>query len=39
MCVYKSDTNYNRYVYNSAYRKDRSEINKKLLSCFGVYFI
>ena len=31
MCVYKSDTNYNRYVYNSAHRKDRSEINKKLL--------
>ena len=31
MCIYKSDTNYNRYVYNSAYRKDRSEINKKLL--------
>ena len=31
MCIYKSDTNYNRYVYNSAHRKDRSEINKKLL--------
>jgi len=31
MCVYKSDTNYNRYVYNSAHRKDRTEINKKLL--------
>lgn len=31
MCIYKSDTNYNRYVYNSACRKDRSEINEKLL--------
>jgi len=31
VCVYKSDTNYNRYVYNSAHRKDRTEINKKLL--------
>jgi len=32
MCIYKSDTNYNRYIYNSAYRKDRTEINKKLLT-------
>ena len=31
MCIYKSDTNYNRYIYNSAYRKDRGEINKKML--------
>ncbi len=31
ICIYKSDTNYNRYIYNSAYRKDRSEINKKML--------
>jgi hypothetical protein len=31
MCIYKSDTNYNRFIYNSAMRKDRSEINKKLL--------
>jgi len=31
MCIYKSDTNYNRYVYNSAWRKKRSEINEKFL--------
>ncbi len=31
ICIYKSDTNYNRYIYNSAYRKDRGEINKKML--------
>jgi len=31
ICVYKSDTNYNRYIYNSAIRKDRKDINKKLL--------
>ena len=31
MCIYKSDTNYNRYIYNSAYRKDRSELNEKFL--------
>ena len=31
-CVYKSDRNYNRYIYNSAYRKDISEIkNKKVI--------
>ena len=31
MCIYTSDTNYNRYIYNSSYRKPRAEINKKLL--------
>ena len=31
ICIYKSDTNYNRYIYNSAYRKDRSELNEKFL--------
>ena len=31
MCIYKSDTNYNRYIYNSAFRKDRKEINEKFL--------
>ena len=31
ICIYKSDTNYNRYIYNSAYRKDRKEINEKFL--------
>ena len=36
MCIYKSDTNYNRYVYNSAYRKDRSEINEKLLKALEI---
>ena len=29
--IYKSDTNYNRFIYNSAFRKDRKELNKKLL--------
>jgi hypothetical protein len=34
VCIYKrrwKGNNYNRYIYNSAHRKDRSEINKKLL--------
>lgn len=31
ICVYKSDPNYNRYIYNSIIRKDRYEINKNLL--------
>jgi len=31
MCIYTSDTNYNRYIYNSAFRKDRKEINEKFL--------
>ena len=31
ICIYKSDTNYNRYIYNSAYRKDRCELNEKFL--------
>ena len=31
-CVYKSDRNYNRYIYNSAFRKDISQIrNKKVI--------
>jgi len=29
--VYKTDPNYNRYIYNSALRVDRQRINKKLL--------
>ena len=36
ICVYNSDTNYNRYVYNSGYRKDRSEINEKLLKALEI---
>ena len=36
MCIYKSDTNYNRYIYNSAYRKDRSELNEKLLEALEI---
>jgi hypothetical protein len=31
VCIYKSDTNYNRYIYNSGIRKDRVDINKHLL--------
>jgi hypothetical protein len=31
-CIYKSDHNYNRYIYNSAYRKNIDEIeNKKVI--------
>lgn len=31
-CVYYKDTNYNRYIYNSDYRKNRSQIeHKKML--------
>ena len=30
-CIYRSNTNYNRYIYNSSVRKDRSELNEKLL--------
>jgi|UniRef100_A0A6C0C5F9 hypothetical protein len=36
MCIYTSDTNYNRYIYNSSYRKDRVEINKKLLAALEI---
>ncbi len=36
MCIYKSDTNYNRYIYNSAYRKDRSELNEKFLEALEI---
>jgi len=25
-CIYRSDTNYNRYIYNSSYRLDRDQI-------------
>ena len=28
-CIYKSDRNYNRYIYNSGYRKNITEINSK----------
>ena len=36
ICIYKSDTNYNRYIYNSAYRKDRSELNEKFLEALEI---
>ena len=36
MCIYKSYTNYNRYIYNSAYRKDRSELNEKFLEALEI---
>ena len=36
MCIYKSDTNYNRYIYNSAYRKDRNELNEKFLEALEI---
>ena len=28
-CIYKSDHNYNRYIYNSAYRKNIDEIENR----------
>ena len=36
ICIYKSDTNYNRYIYNSAYRKDRNELNEKFLEALEI---
>ena len=36
MCIYTSDTNYNRYIYNSAYRKDRCELNEKFLKALEI---
>lgn len=31
ICIYKSDTNYNRYIYNSSIRIERENIPKKML--------
>lgn len=31
VCIYKSDTNYNRYIYNSSVRIEREDIPEKML--------